>query len=286
MSVRVLVSFLAICLLAGIWVAGNDVVRADGNSEVVAAATLPGAPRQVRVEAHVAHDDATELDVSWLAPQDDGGSPVTSYKVQWKLASASWDTTEDVSWRWANGTTPRTHRIRGLTEGTGYAVRVIAVNAVGDSPPSEPNIGAPYDRTTSTFFHHDVHGDTTATATDLPFGTEYAILARYIGAIYPADDIDYFRLTVTSEEAGYVFLRLREFAKQLEWRSYVNGVLLTETGECVVYKCDSDLTENSVVYLKEGVYYLQVSAVEGNGQPDSVVAQRGYGVAWGTQFLH
>ena len=160
MSVRVLVGFLAICLLAGIWVAGNEVVRADGFSE-------------------------------------------------------------------------------------------------------------------------DRHGDTMATATDLPFGTENAMLYnRDSGVIYPAGDIDYFRLTVTSEEAGYVYLRFRELADQSEWMSYANVVLLTETGECVVYKCDSDLTERSVVYLKEGVYYLKVSAVEGNGQPDSLVARRSYVVAW------
>ena len=96
-------------------------------AEVVA--TKPEAPLHVRVSVH----DANSLDVTWEAPASDGGSPVTGYKVQWKQTSGSWDTAEDVSEETVTGTT---HTINGLTEGVEYAVRVIAVNAVGDGTPA------------------------------------------------------------------------------------------------------------------------------------------------------
>ena len=99
-------------------------------------ATLPGAPQHVRVSTH----DSGALDVSWEAPDSDGGSPVTGYKVQWKEAADSWDTPADVSEDTVNGTS---HTIGELTGGAEYTVRVIATNAVGDGLPSGEQTGTP-----------------------------------------------------------------------------------------------------------------------------------------------
>ena len=100
------------------------------------AATVPGPPEHLRVVPH----DAQGLDLSWEAPASDGGSPVTGYKVWWKQASASWDTAEDASEETVSGTA---RSIDGLTDGVEYAVRVIAVNAVGDGPSSAEATGTP-----------------------------------------------------------------------------------------------------------------------------------------------
>ena len=100
------------------------------------AATVPDAPEHVRVFA----DDAQGLDVAWEAPTNDGGSPITGYKVQWKEAADSWDTAEDVSEATVSGTT---HTISELTGGAEYTVRVIATNAVGDGLPSGEQTGTP-----------------------------------------------------------------------------------------------------------------------------------------------
>ena len=119
----------------------------EGNSEsltsdatAVVAATVPGVPQHVRVTPH----DSQALDVSWEAPASDGGSGVTGYKVQWKRATGSWDTPEDVSEAVVTGAI---HTIAGLTEGTAYSVRVLASNEVGDGSASAELAGTPRDIT-------------------------------------------------------------------------------------------------------------------------------------------
>ena len=76
----------------------------------------------------------------WVRPQvrNDGAPPGVKYKVQWKTAAGMWDTLA-VS---QNVYVPRPGEevpgwtIRGLTPGSAYDVRVIAVNEAGDSAPS------------------------------------------------------------------------------------------------------------------------------------------------------
>ena len=97
---------------------------------------VPGAPGAPDVSAH----DSTSLAVTWTAPASDGGSAITGYKVQWKEAADSWDTPADVSEAAVTGTS---HTIPGLTDGTAYSVRVLAINDVGESLPSEDGSGTP-----------------------------------------------------------------------------------------------------------------------------------------------
>ena len=101
--------------------------------------TAPVAPAETRAP-DVSPHDSTSLAVSWTVPASDGGSAITGYKVQWKEAADSWDTSEDVSEAAATGTS---HTITGLTGGTEYSVRVLAVNDGGESPPSEDGSGTP-----------------------------------------------------------------------------------------------------------------------------------------------
>ncbi len=73
------------------------------------------------------------MDLSWQAPDSDGGSDITGYTVQYREATGSWDTPADVSEETVTGIT---HTLTGLTGGVEYTLRVIAVNGVGDGPPS------------------------------------------------------------------------------------------------------------------------------------------------------
>lgn len=71
---------------------------------------------------------SSEIDLSWTAPTDDGGSPITSYKIE----------------RFDNGTvttiftnsTSTTYSDTGLAESTTYSYDVHAINSVGTSAPS------------------------------------------------------------------------------------------------------------------------------------------------------
>lgn len=93
------------------------------------AATVPGTPSSLKVQPA----GTGEFDVSWDAPDSNGGAEITEYTVQWKETADNWDTDSDVS----SATTSETsYTITGLSLETEYSVRVIATNSVGDSPAS------------------------------------------------------------------------------------------------------------------------------------------------------
>ena len=144
-----------------VWVGFTD---EEGNLEILTSvdtvavvATTPAAPQHL----NVSHHGTGALDLSWEAPiadwmgeidgkgtHGDGGSPITGYKVQWKSGSEDYDGSAG-STRQAEITDPasRTHTITGLTDGVEYAVKVIAVNDVGDGPPSDEATGTPRETT-------------------------------------------------------------------------------------------------------------------------------------------
>jgi hypothetical protein len=75
----------------------------------------------------------TELLVSWDPPAATDGSPVTGYEVQWSAASngpVQYANTTSTSWP-----------IAGLTPGTSYSIRIVALNAIGSSAPSVRVLG-------------------------------------------------------------------------------------------------------------------------------------------------
>ncbi|MDA7969152.1 MAG: fibronectin type III domain-containing protein, partial [Gammaproteobacteria bacterium] len=85
--------------------------------------TVPGAPRSPGVT--IADG---ELQLTWTAPADNGGSAITNYRVRWKLASEAAFAPADAVVVGA-GTLART--ITGLTNGAAYDVEIAAQNAPG-----------------------------------------------------------------------------------------------------------------------------------------------------------
>ena len=101
------------------------------------AAGLPAQPTGLSVATG---SQAGELDAAWQAPSSNGGSPITGYKVQWKVSTGSWDDASDVFQATPTGTS---YTITDLTGGTEYSVRVMATNGVGDGPSSAEATGTP-----------------------------------------------------------------------------------------------------------------------------------------------
>lgn len=86
--------------------------------------SAPAAPTAVTADATGA--------ISWTAPVDNGGSPITGYQVQTSLNGSVWTAATCPA-----GTT--THcTLAGLASQTSYQVRVAAVNGAGTSPFSAP----------------------------------------------------------------------------------------------------------------------------------------------------
>ena len=113
---------------------GNEEVLTSAATEPVAA-VAPSAPVGLAVATGEGREG--ELSVSWSAPESDGGSEVTGYKVQWKSGTEAYDGSE-ASTRQAVLSDPAvSHTIAELANGTAYAVRVLAVNAAGDGAAAE-----------------------------------------------------------------------------------------------------------------------------------------------------
>jgi alpha-tubulin suppressor-like RCC1 family protein len=107
--------------------AGNAIGTSPSSSPStpVTTATVPGPPRDVKVNA-----GDGEVTVSFDAPALDGGAAVTSYTV---VASPGGTT----------ATSPASPVfVGGLTNGTSYTFTVTATNAVGTGPPSSPSAAA------------------------------------------------------------------------------------------------------------------------------------------------
>ena len=95
----------------------------------------------------VAAANRKSMVIRWVRPQirNDGAPPGVSYRIQWKESADSWDTEANVSEQVYDPGPDNewpAYTIRGLTPGVWYNVRVIAVNEVGDSPPSNVATGS------------------------------------------------------------------------------------------------------------------------------------------------
>lgn len=95
-------------------------------------AVAPSAPRFFQ-----ALDTAgpTKQDLSWFAPLDDGGAPITGYQVE----------LDDE--RWVNVGLKLSHRVLGLVPGRQYPYRVRAVNSAGAGDPSPVVKATPREQT-------------------------------------------------------------------------------------------------------------------------------------------
>ena len=77
--------------------------------------------------------ETTSLDVSWTAPDLNGGPDIIGYDVQYRQGD------DGAGTDWPHGGTGTSTRITGLTADTGYQVRVRAKNGELDSDWSDPS---------------------------------------------------------------------------------------------------------------------------------------------------
>ena len=107
---------------------------ASPSTTFTTASTVPGAPQNV-----AATPGGAELVVTWEAPEDGGGSPVTGYIVQWKSGDEEFDTEREEQ---VDGET-LTYTISDLDTDIEYTVQVLASNENGSGAPSETATGTP-----------------------------------------------------------------------------------------------------------------------------------------------
>ena len=93
-------------------------------------ATVPDAPTGVTATAN----SDMAITVSWTAPADPAGAPVTGYKVMWKMSSADDYADADMAMVAAD---MMSHQVTGLTPAMEYTFKVVAMNAKGYSMAAE-----------------------------------------------------------------------------------------------------------------------------------------------------
>ena len=70
-----------------------------------------------------------QLELSWEAPVDDGGSSIRGYVVEWKSGDEDYDESRRTV---VDNPSSHSHTVTGLTEGVEHTLRVTAFNAFGD----------------------------------------------------------------------------------------------------------------------------------------------------------
>ncbi|VVC89475.1 unnamed protein product [Leptidea sinapis] len=75
--------------------------------------------------------DKDHMDIEWVPPKKDGGSPITGYVIEAKKKYGPWEVAATVPGNTTTATIP------GLQEGEEYEFRVIAVNKAGNGEPSD-----------------------------------------------------------------------------------------------------------------------------------------------------
>ena len=94
--------------------------------------TAPDAPTDLTATA----EGGTTIYLSWTAPADSGGSPITGYRIEVSTDGTSWsDLVADT------GNDDTFYRHTGLPRGSTRHYRVLAINAVGTAPPSGVAVG-------------------------------------------------------------------------------------------------------------------------------------------------
>jgi hypothetical protein len=81
---------------------------------------------------------STQINLSWSAPSNTGGSAITGYKIEVKKSPGQFETLIAST---QNSTTKYSHT--GLTTGATYAYRIYAINSVGISSPSSESSAIP-----------------------------------------------------------------------------------------------------------------------------------------------
>ena len=98
-------------------------LRASGNTP-----TAPGKPTELTATA----SGSTQIDLSWTAPTDTGGSAITGYKIEVSTDGSTW--TDRVA---DTGSPDTSYSHTGLAAGDTRHYRVSAINGAGTSDPSD-----------------------------------------------------------------------------------------------------------------------------------------------------
>ncbi len=118
----------------------NSVGTGSASSEVSAtptsssSATVPGAPASLTATSA----SSTQNNLSWTAPSNNGGYPITGYKIEYRVGSGSYSVLVSNT-----ASTSTTYSHTGLSAGQTYVYRVFAINSIGTGSASAESSTTP-----------------------------------------------------------------------------------------------------------------------------------------------
>ena len=98
---------------------------------------IKAAPSQPTGPLEVKDITETTATIAWLPSTDDGGSPITGYKIQISEEGSDWSDLDTVD------KSAKKYNVKDLKEGKNYLIRVLAVNKMGTSRPLESDVITP-----------------------------------------------------------------------------------------------------------------------------------------------
>lgn len=110
---------------------GGDIYSVD-----IPLQTAPQPPTALTASA----TSPSQINLSWSEPSNDGGSPITGYKIERSVNGGAFSVLVPNT-----GSTGTTYANTGLTHSTQYSYRVSAINAIGTSPASDVSSDTTFD---------------------------------------------------------------------------------------------------------------------------------------------
>ncbi|MBI5697645.1 MAG: fibronectin type III domain-containing protein [Thaumarchaeota archaeon] len=110
---------------------GGDIYSVD-----VPLQTVPQPPTNLAASA----TSPSQINLSWTAPTNNGGSPITGYKIERSVNGGAFSVLVSNT-----GSTGTTYSNTGLTHSTTYSYRVSAINAIGTSSASNISSSTTFD---------------------------------------------------------------------------------------------------------------------------------------------
>ncbi|KAL9964189.1 hypothetical protein ACROYT_G027787 [Oculina patagonica] len=211
--------------------ADNGLTPADFKIVKVEQIKKPGAPTVVIGQSDI---QATSLIVKWTAPADDGGSPITAYRVV-ILKGGTEIKNENVT---DPGTTSLS--IGGLERDTNYTVKVFARNAVFEGPAGEKAVKTKYEGVPAAATIDDLPSEVTDDTITLKWSkpqnngrviTQYTVYQRILTDGKPGEWIKIKTITDISVRELKVELRKGKVYEFVITATNVFGESLKEDGK-------------------------------------------------------
>ncbi|XP_020616013.1 hemicentin-1-like [Orbicella faveolata] len=231
---------------------------------------MPGSPAITQLDIQ-----ATSLTATWTAPVDDGGSPITAYRVVILKGSTeikNKNITDPGTTSWNSG---------GLEKNTEYTVKVFARNAVFEGPASERAVKTNYEGVPSAATIDDLPNNVTDDAITLKWSepenngkiiTQYTVYQRIVIDDKPGEwirlktitDVSVRELTVELERGKvyeFVVTATNEFGESLKEDGKITRVKASGVPPTITFK-----SKGKVAIVEGNVLYLFCEA-EGNPTP-------------------